>query len=87
MTNFVKDKWYKLDDIKPFYMKFSHWEKEGKNIRCSIYIIDGCPYFNYENNTITNSHWFIAKEVTFKEVKKYLPKDYKFNDEINYEIY
>jgi len=74
MTKFVKDRWYKLNDPKPFYMKFSHWEKENKDIRCSTYIINGYPYDNYQNNSITNNHWFIAKEVSFEEVSKYLPE-------------
>ncbi len=87
MTNFVKDKWYKLKDAKPFYMKFSHWGDFNKDIRCSVYIVNGHPNFNYENHSISNSNWFVAKEVTIEEVRQYLPKDYKFNEEIEYEIY
>jgi len=73
----IVGKWYKLPHTSNFICKY-----KAKN-RCSEYITNNGQY-------ISNGGGCDFKDaiiVSLEELKKYLPKNYKFNEEIEYEIY
>lgn len=78
----IVGKWYTSSEWSDnSYIKYKSGEL-GKTIRgTDSYIKKSCK---------GATSWFgvnSMRAATIEELKKYLPKDYKFNEEIEYEIY